>query len=172
MLRKSCVHSRSRAARDALERRKRDDRSALGSEERKRITHYGRVAKMQNAAISNSKALETGLKITIENASRFLEYHKAFQILIYITYSCIVYNLADHLSKNHRGTKKEQGEVVKQYKSLALDHAKDVALLPPLEQLFPALGKPQQAFIYREVECQHISTNRNGIRIHYNKQHG
>jgi hypothetical protein len=112
-----------------LKHRKCNDRSALGSKECERITHYGRVAKMQNIAISNSEALETGLKITTENTSRFLEYHKAFQILICITYGCAVYNLADHLSKNHRGTKKERGEVVKQYKSLALDHAKDVALL-------------------------------------------
>ena len=172
MLRKSYVHSYSRAAHNALERRKHDDCLALGSEERERITHYGRVAKMQNAAISDGEALETGLKITTENASRFLEYHEAFRILICITHSCAVRNLADHLSKNHRGTKKERGEVVKQYKSLALDHAKDVALPPPLGQPFPALGKPQQAFICREVECQHISTNRDGIRIHCNKQHG
>ena len=118
--------------RDALERRKRDGRSALSSEERERITYYGRVVKMQNAAISDGEALETGLKITTENASRFLEYHEAFRILICITHGCAVRNLADHLSKNHRGTKKERGEVVKQYKSLALDHAKDIALPPPL----------------------------------------
>jgi len=99
--------------RDALERRKRDGRSALSSEERERITYYGRVVKMQNAAISDGKALEPGLKITTENASRFLEYHEAFRILIYITHGCAVRNLADHLSKNHRGTKKERGEVVK-----------------------------------------------------------
>jgi hypothetical protein len=169
---KSCVHSRSRAARDALKRRKRNDRSALSSEERERITHYSRVAKMQNAVTSDDKALKTGLKITTENASWFLEYHEAFRILICITHGCAVRNLADHLSKNHRGTKKERGEVVKQYKSLALDHAKDVALPPPLGQPFPALGKPQRAFICREAECQYISTNRDGIRIHCNKQHG
>jgi hypothetical protein len=127
---------------------------------------------MQNAAISDGKALEIGLKITTENASRFLEYHEAFRILICITHGCAVRNLADHLSKNHRGTKKERGEVVKQYKSLALDHAKDIALPPPLGQPFPALGKPQRASICREAECQYISTNRDGIRIHCNKQHG
>jgi hypothetical protein len=113
VLHKSCVHSYSRAAYNVLERRKHNNCSVLGSKEHKRITHYSRVAKMQNAAISNSEALKTGLKIMIENASRFLEYHKAFRILIYITYSYIVCNLTDHLSKNHRGTKKEQGEVVK-----------------------------------------------------------
>ena len=44
---------------------------------------------MQNAAISDSEALETGLKITTENASRFLEYYEAFRILICITYSYV-----------------------------------------------------------------------------------
>jgi superfamily II DNA helicase RecQ len=127
---------------------------------------------MQNEAISDGEALKTGLKITTENASRFLEYHEAFRILICITHGCAVRNLADHLSKNHRGTKKERGEVVKRYKSLPLDHAKDIALPPPLGQPFPALGKPQRAFICREAECQYISTNRDGIRIHCNKQHG
>jgi hypothetical protein len=110
---KSCVYSRSRATRDALKRRKRNDRSALSSEERERITHYSRVAKMQNAVTSDDKALKIGLKITTENASWFLEYHEAFRILICITHGCAVRNLADHLSKNHRGTKKERGEVVK-----------------------------------------------------------
>jgi hypothetical protein len=143
----------SRATRDVLEHRKHNDCLALSSKECERITYYSRVAKMQNTAISNSEALETGLKITTENASRFLEYHEAFQILICITHGYAVCNLADHLSKNHRGTKKEQGKVVKQYKSLALDHTKDVALLLLLEQLFPALGKLQQVFIYQEVEC-------------------
>jgi hypothetical protein len=113
VLRKSYIHSRSRATRDALKRRKRDDRLALSSEERERITYYGRVAKMQNAAISDGEALETGLKITTENASRFLEYYEAFRILIYITHGYVVRNLADYLSKNHRGTKKKRGEVVK-----------------------------------------------------------
>jgi len=113
VLYKSYVHPRSRAIRDALKRRKRDGRLALSSEERERITYYGRVVKMQNAAISDGKALEIGLKITTENVSRFLEYHEAFRILIYITYGYVVRNLADHLSKNHRGTKKERGEVVK-----------------------------------------------------------
>ena len=127
---------------------------------------------MQNNAIGDREALDTRLKITTENATRFLKYHEAYGVLICVTHGYAVRNLADHLSKNHGGTKKERGEVVKQYKSLALDHAKDVALPPPLEQPFPALGKPQQAFICREVECQHISTNRDGIRIHCNKQHG
>jgi hypothetical protein len=68
---------------------------------------------MQNAAISDSEALETGLKITIENVSRFLEYHKAFRILICIIHGYAVCNLADYLSKNHRGTKKKQDKVVK-----------------------------------------------------------
>jgi hypothetical protein len=41
---------------------------------------------MQNVAISDGEALETGLKITTENASRFLEYHEAFRILICTTH--------------------------------------------------------------------------------------
>jgi hypothetical protein len=90
-----------------LEHQKYDNCLVLGSKEHERITHYSRVAKMQNIAISNSEALEIGLKITTENTSRFLEYHKVFRILIYIIYSYIVCNLVDHLSKNHRGTKKE-----------------------------------------------------------------
>jgi hypothetical protein len=97
---------------------------------------------MQNTAISNSEVLETGLKITTENASRFFEYYEAFRILICITHSYVVRNLADYLSKNHRGTKKERGEVVKRYKSLLLDYVKDIALLLLLGQPFPALGKP------------------------------
>ena len=113
MLYKSYIHSHSRATHDVLKHRKHDDCLALSSEERERITYYSRVAKIQNAAISDGEALETGLKITTENASRFLEYYEAFRILIYITHGYTVRNLADYLSKSYRGTKKEQGEVVK-----------------------------------------------------------
>jgi hypothetical protein len=97
---------------------------------------------MQNAIISDREALETGLKITTENSSRFLEYHEAYRILICVVHGCAVRNLVDHLSKNHKGNKKERGEVVKQYRSLLLNHTKDIALPPPLEQPFVALGKP------------------------------
>jgi hypothetical protein len=108
---------------------------------------------MQNAIISDREALETGLKITTENSSRFLEYHEAYRILICVVHGCAVRNLADHLSKNHKGNKKERGEVVKQYRSLLLNHTKDITLPPPLEQPFAALGKPQKAYICREPEC-------------------
>jgi hypothetical protein len=97
---------------------------------------------MPNATISDGKSLETGLKIIAENASRFLEYYEAYRILVCVIYGYAVRDLADHLSKNHRGTKKERGEVVKQYRSLALYYVKDIALPPPLEPPFPALGKP------------------------------
>jgi hypothetical protein len=127
----SYILSRHRATRDALERRKRDDRSTLGKQERVRGLYYDRIAKMQNATVGDYEALETGLKITTENASQFLEYLEVYRILICVTHCCAVSNLADHLSKNHRGTKKERGEVVKQYRSLALYHVKDVALPPP-----------------------------------------
>jgi hypothetical protein len=82
-----------------------------------------------------------------------------------------VRNLADHLSKNHAGSKKERGDVCKRYKSLVLDNAKDVLLPLPLEEPIPALGKPQRAFVCREPECQYISISRKGIRVHCNQNH-
>jgi superfamily II DNA helicase RecQ len=136
------------------------------------VTCYDRSAKMQKPTVSDREALETGLKITTENASRFLEYNDVYRILICVRHGYAVRNLADHLSKNHEGSKKERGEVVRQHKSLVLHNAKDVALPPPLEQPFPALGKPQKAYICREPECQYISAHSNGIRIHCNQRHG
>lgn len=126
---------------------------------------------MQETTVSDREALETGLKITTENASRFLEYNDVYRILICVRHGYAVRNLADHLSKNHEGSKKERGEVVRQHKSLVLHNAKDVALPPPLEQPFPALGKPQKAYICREPECQYISAHSNGIRMHCNQRH-
>jgi hypothetical protein len=108
---------------------------------------------MQNNTISEEEALETGLKITIDNTSRFLEYHEVYSVLIYVKHGYVVRNLADHLSRNHIGSKKERGEVTKRYKSLVLNQARDTPLPPPLEQPFPALGKPQKGFIYQEPEC-------------------
>jgi hypothetical protein len=108
---------------------------------------------MQNSEISEQEALESGLKITTDNADRFLEYHEVYSVLICVKHGYAVRNLADHLSRNHTGSKKERSDVCKQYKSLVLYNAKDVPLPPPLEKPIPALGEPQRAFICREPEC-------------------
>ena len=102
---------------------------------------------MQNNTISEEEALETGFKITTDNASRFLEYYEAYSVLICVKHGYAVCNLADHLSRNHIGSKKERGEVIKRYKSLVLNQARDILLPPPLEQPFLALGELQRGFI-------------------------
>ena len=130
-----------------------------------------RALKMQNNTISQEEALETRLKITTHNADQFLEYHEAYSVLICVKHGYAVRNLAHHLSRNHIGSKKERGEVTKRYKSLVLSHARDTLLPPPLEQPFPALGKPQKGFICQEPECQYISISRKGIRLHCNQKH-
>jgi hypothetical protein len=106
---------------------------------------------MQNNAIGDREALETGLKITTENANRFLEYYEAYGVLVCVTHGYAVRNLTDHLKRNHVSSKKERSEVVKQHKSLLLRTAKEVPLPPPLGEPFPALGRPQRAFICREM---------------------
>ena len=82
-----------------------------------------------------------------------MKYHKAYGVLIYVTHGYVVRNLADHLKRNHISSKKERSDVVKQYKSLLLKTAKEVPLPLPLGEPFPALSRPQRAFIYREPEC-------------------
>ena len=126
---------------------------------------------MQNSELSEQEALESGSKITTDNADRFLEYHEAYGVLICVKHSYAVCNLADYLSRNHIGCKKERNDVCKRYKSLVLSNAKDVLLLLLLEDLIPALGEPQRAFVCRELECQYISISRKGIRTHCNQQH-
>jgi hypothetical protein len=107
---------------------------------------------MQNNVVDDREALKTGLKITTNNASRFLEYHEVYRVLICVVHGYAICNLADHLSRNHTSSKRERGEVVRQYRSLLLHDAKHVLLPPPLEQSFLALGKLQRAFIYEEAE--------------------
>ena len=102
---------------------------------------------MQNNTISEEEALETGFKITTDNASRFLEYYEAYSVLICVKHGYAVCNLADHLSRNHIGSKKEQGKVIKRYKSLVLNQVRDILLLLLLEQPFLALGELQRGFI-------------------------
>ena len=120
--------------------------------ERRALTE-NRFLKMQNNVADDREVLKIGLKITTNNASRFLEYHEVYRVLICIVYGYAICNLADHLSRNHTGSKRERGEVVRQYRSLLLHDAKHVPLPPPLEQPFLALGKPQRAFICKEAEC-------------------
>ena len=97
---------------------------------------------MQNNVADDREVLKIGLKITTNNASRFLEYHEVYRVLICVVYGYAICNLADHLSRNHTGSKRERGEVVRQYRSLLLHDAKHVPLPPPLEQPFLTLGKP------------------------------
>ena len=72
------------------------------------------------------------MKITTDNASRFLEYYEEYGVLIYAKHGSAVRNLADHLSRHHIGSKKERGDIVKSYKSLVLYQARDVPLPRPL----------------------------------------
>jgi superfamily II DNA helicase RecQ len=153
-----------------LRRRKCDIAADLIAGQARHARFY-RALKMQNNDVNEEEAVETGLKITTENAGRFLEYHEAYGVLICVKHGYAVRNLADHLSRNHTGSKRERGEVIKRYRSLVLCNAKDVFLPPPLERPIPALGKPQRAFVCREPECQYISAHPNGIRIHCNKRH-
>ncbi|TLD04190.1 hypothetical protein E2P81_ATG10544, partial [Venturia nashicola] len=136
-----------------------------------RLARAFRALEMQNNAINEQEAHETGLKITTDNASRFLEYYEEYGVLICAKHGSAVRNLADHLSRHHTGSKKERGDVVKSYKSLVLYQAKDVPLPRPLQQPFSCLGKPQKGFICQEPECQYISINRKGIRLHCNRKH-
>lgn len=161
--------SREREVRP-LTRRKRDDAAGReASQARPARTFY--ISKMQNSELSEQEALESGSKITTDNADRFLEYHEAYGVLICVKHGYAVRNLADHLSRNHIGYKKERNDVCKRYKSLVLSNAKDVPLPPPLEDPIPALGEPQRAFVCREPECQYISISRKGIRLHCNRRH-
>jgi hypothetical protein len=108
---------------------------------------------MQNSTVDEQTVLETGLKTITENASRFLEYHEAYGVLICTTHCYAVRNLAHHLSRNHTSSKRERGEVVKQFGLLVLHNIRDVLLPPPLQLPFTALGKLQKAFICQEPEC-------------------
>lgn len=71
---------------------------------------------MQNNAVSKQEARETGLKITTENASRFLEYHEAYGVLICVNHGYAVRNLTDHLGRHHTSSKKKRSEVLRQQK--------------------------------------------------------
>jgi hypothetical protein len=48
---------------------------------------------------------------------------------------------------------------------------KEIILSSPLQEPIVSLGKPSNAFICIEPECEYISINRNNVGIHYNKQH-
>ena len=68
---------------------------------------------MENNIIDNQEVLKTGLKIIINNASRFLEYYKVYRVLIYVVYSYVIYNLANYLSRNYTSSKRERDKVVR-----------------------------------------------------------
>lgn len=95
---------------------------------------------MQTDVLDDREALETGLKITVNDSSRFLEYHEAYGVLICVKHGYAVRNLTDHLKRHHSSSKKERTEVLKQQKHLVLRSAKEAPLPPPLQDPFSALG--------------------------------
>lgn len=76
-------------------------------------TSYNYFIKMQINAFNDWEALEIGLKITINNTSRFLEYYKVYRVLIYTKHSYAICNLADYLKRYYSSSKKEQSKVLK-----------------------------------------------------------
>lgn len=49
--------------------------------------------------MNEQEALESGSKITTDNADRFLEYHEAYGVLICVKHGYAVRNLADQLQE-------------------------------------------------------------------------
>lgn len=134
--------------------------------------HIVQTVQIHRESNDTSNEESTGTKITVDNATRFLDWHEEYGVLICVVHGYAVRNLADHLRRYHLGSTKEKASVVKQYRDYQLLKATEVPLPEPLQEPFDALGTPQKAFVCVEPECEHISINKNGIRIHCNTKHG
>jgi hypothetical protein len=115
--------------------------------------------------------VRTGQKITTENSDRFLQYEDGFGVLICAVHGYAVRDLAYHFQKYHTGSGKEKSAVVKKLEHYQLREPKAVLLPSLLGVPFESLRKPKKAYICDEPECEKISINRNGIRIHCNIDH-
>jgi hypothetical protein len=112
-----------------------------------------------------------GQKITVDNAREYLEWHESYGVLICRSHRYAIKNLSYHLRDYHPGSTKEKHAVVQLFEGYRIRDPKEVTLPEPLKEPFVSLGKPSNAFICNEPECEYISINRNNVRIHCNKQH-
>jgi superfamily II DNA helicase RecQ len=110
-------------------------------------------------------------KITTGNAYQSLEWHEEYGVLICTRHGYAVRNLGFHLQEYHTGTAKERRAVLELFRRYKIREPREVALPAPLRAPFASLGKPVNAFICNEPECEHISTSRKGIRLHCNRTH-
>jgi superfamily II DNA or RNA helicase len=111
------------------------------------------------------------LGITVENADELLQYDAQYKVLICKLHQYAVPNLSNHLRKQHDGSVKEKRAVVEKYAHLEILKPAQVELPPPLETPFELLGKPLNAFICDEDECEYITISRDEVRKHCNRTH-
>jgi hypothetical protein len=114
---------------------------------------------------------EQGQRVTAENANELFVWYEDYGVLVCTEHGYAVQNVGSHLRTYHSGNMKEKRAIADIFTKYNIREPKDVSLPPPLGMPIPALGKPQAAFVCYEPECQYISINRKGIRVHCNKNH-
>jgi hypothetical protein len=123
-------------------------------------------------------------------------YLSAYSVLICVEHRCAVYGLDEHLKRHHSLPAARRRELLAAYRGFAIYALKHVTLPAPSSAPIAELGRAQDAFLCCQQEeeeagtgagaavaagaaaaaqqrrsCRYITTNRQGMRKHTNRQH-
>lgn len=129
------------------------------------------VANTPHNDLISSPNQKIKFRITIDNASEWLQYESQHKLLVCKYHCYAISNLSSHLRTEHSGTPKEKAAVARKYSHLQILNPTQAQLPPPLEPPIQSLGRPRDAFICNEEECGYITVSRHEIRKHCNKDH-
>jgi hypothetical protein len=110
-------------------------------------------------------------RITVDNASDWLQYETRYKVLVSRYHCRGISNLRSHLRTGHSGTTSEKEAVVRKHLHLETLRPTTVQLPPPLQATIKSLRRPRDAFICDEEECGYMTISRDGIRKHCNRKH-
>ncbi|KAF4546948.1 Orsellinic acid-like protein [Elsinoe fawcettii] len=109
--------------------------------------------------------------ITPANVHEILQYEPRFKVIICTTHKAAIRGLAKHLNRHHVASSAHKKYIVDKYSQYEVVDPRNVPLPEPLGPAFGSLGRPLQAYICEEEECEELSVSRDRISKHCRQNH-
>lgn len=126
----------------------------------------------QNSASAQHALITAPSDVVADNIEELLYYNPDYKVLVCKGYGYALQNLEHHLQDYHLITLRTRKATVRKYAHCQVLGPASVRLPPPLKAPFSVLGRPIDALLCEEEECDFISINRSAIAKHCNKAHG
>ena len=121
---------------------------------------------------SRRKVRNKDSDLTAENAEKYFCYLRNHRVLVCREHATGIQNLDTHLRDYYAVSAKERKAIVGNYSCWWIKKPAEVQLPPPMGPLLRVLSKPLNGFQCAEGDCDYITINNDGIRMHCRKKHG